>query len=334
MPQIEAQQLYKDLESGRYASLYFLHGDEPYLLNDITNRFRHGILPEGMDDFNLSSFYAADADINQVRDAVETLPMMCDRRLVILRECQDLTDKEWQILEPLFKTPVESTIFVLVGGKVDKRKKQLRLLMEIGDCVEFKKPYDNQVPAWIKHIAKNLEMQISNDAIHLLHRLVGSNLFDVESELQKLQDFVGSKDIRIEREHVEKVVDRVKEDSVFDLTRAIGESNRVQAIELVRHLLQQGQNEGGVISLIARHIRLLLLVKRGQDLGYTGNRLAEYSDVRPFFLEQYVKQNRTWTKDKLEHVLSHLHQTDRAFRSSKLSTQILLENLILKVCAQ
>lgn len=173
MALIDSQKFYRDLEKGQIAPIYFLFGDEPYLLNQCVERFQNAVLSECGLDFNYSLFYASDADVLVVRDAVETLPMMTPQRLVILKESQELTDKEWGQLEAIIENPVSSTVFVILASRIDKRKKHVRALLEVADCVEFKKPYDNQIPSWISHIAQSLGLSISNEAIHFLHRMVG-----------------------------------------------------------------------------------------------------------------------------------------------------------------
>lgn len=331
MALLDAQKFYRDLEKGTLAPLYFLFGEEPYLLNQSVERFKYSVLAEGAADFNYSLFYASDADISAVRDAVETLPMMASKRLVILKEAQELTDREWGVLEPVITSPVESTVFVILASRVDKRKKQIRLLLETADCVDFKKPYDNQIPGWVKYIAGSLGLEIAEDAILLLSKLVGSHLTEIETELRKLADFIGER-TRIEVADVAQVVSRSKEENVFDFTRAIGECDRVQALEHLVHLLDQGQSEVGIVSLLARHIRILLTVKRGQDQGLSGAKLAHYAQVPPYFLENYVHQSRLWTAKKLEQTLVVLSETDKALKSSPLSAHIWLENLVLKTC--
>ncbi|UYL09237.1 DNA polymerase III subunit delta [Bdellovibrio sp. SKB1291214] len=331
MALIDSQKFYKDLEKGNLAPMYFLFGEEPYLLNQSVDRFKYAVLTEGAIDFNYSLFYASDADIVQVRDAVETLPMMAPRRLVILKEAQELTDKEWAQLEPLIEEPVDSTCFVILASRVDKRKKQIRQLLDKADCVEFKKPYENQVPSWINYIAETLGLKISNDAIHLLHKLVGHHLTEIEAELKKLGEFVeGAR--RIEVSDVAQVVSRSKEESVFDFTKAVGMNDRVKALEYLVHLLDQGQNEIGIISLVARHIRILLAVKKGMDEGLHGAKLAHYAQVPPYFLENYAEQSRLWTAKKLEQTMVVLSETDKALKSSPLSSHIWLENMVLKTC--
>ena len=101
MPQLDDQKFYKELETKKFRPVYFLFGDEPYLLNQCINRFKFAVLDESAFDFNYSLFYSADADISQVKDTVETLPAFTSHRLVILKNLQDLKDAELLELLPL-----------------------------------------------------------------------------------------------------------------------------------------------------------------------------------------------------------------------------------------
>ena len=331
MPNIEAAHFYSQVDEGRCAPLYFLFGDEPYLLNQSLNRLRNSVVNEATADFNLNIYYAADSEISVIKDSVEMLAMMAPKRLVIVKEAQALTDKEWAALEPLFENPVDSTVFVLTASKIDKRKKSIRLLLEKAQTVEFKRPYENQIPTWINYIANLHEIELSEDSIHLLHKLVGSHLQEIDSEIRKLKDYIGPRK-RVEVADVSQVVSHVREETVFDLTRAIGENNRIKSLEMLVHLLDQGQNEVGIIAMIARHVRLLIKVKRGQEQGLFGAKLAQQVQVAPYFLNEYIEQGKAWSVSRLEDMLLLLDDTDKALKSSPLSSHIWLENLILKGC--
>ncbi|MEZ0391181.1 MAG: DNA polymerase III subunit delta [Pseudobdellovibrionaceae bacterium] len=336
MPQLDSQQFYnhveKSLESQVFPPLYFFFGEEPYLIQQAVNYLKVCALHGGAADFNFNSYYASDVEISQVRDEVETLPMMAPRRVVLLREVHDLTDKEWIELEPILETPVDSTVFILVGGKIDKRKKFYKHLYEQAIHVEFKKPFENQIPGWIRHICKGHELSISDEAIQLLHRLVGNQLTEIESEVVKLRDFLGER-THVELEDVAQCVSKKREENVFDLTERIAEGDRVQSLVQLVQLLDQGQNEIGIISLVARHMRILLLIKQGQEQNLAGQRLATFAQVPTYYLDDYVKQAKRWSVKKLEHCLLILAETDRALKSSPLSSHIWLENMILKTCS-
>ncbi len=311
--------------------LYFFYGEEAFLIDDAVLRVTELGLGEGLRDFNYTSFYGDDADPIAIRDAVETFPMMAETRVVVLKEAQDLSDKEWEQLMPVIENPVESCVFICTASKVDKRKKHIKRILETGVVVEFKRPYDNQIPDWIRTIAKRLKLKIENDAVTVLHQLVGSNLTDIHSELLKLGQYLGDSNV-ITADDVTKVVSRVRVDSVFELTDAIGSNDRGRALSNLANLIEHGQNEVGVLALVSRHVRILQLVNDGLKQGLSGQRLSQHAGVSPFFLKAYVEQSRHWNKTKIERTFRALLETDRALKSSQVSHPIWLENLIIQTC--
>lgn len=336
MPQLEPQQFYasieKALETQQFSPIYFIYGDEPYLIQQAVQYLKvcalHGISA----DFNFTSFFSSDADLTRVRDEVETLPMMAARRVVMLREVQDLSDKEWDILEPVLATPVESTVFILVGNKVDKRKKFFKLLYEQAKHIEFKKPFENQISGWIRHICKAHGLNISDEAVQLLHRLAGNQLTEIESEVKKLADYIGARK-DVELEDVAQCVSKKREENVFALTESIARGHRVESLIQLAQLLDQGQSEVGIVALVARHMRILLLIKQGIEMGLANQKLATFAQVPSYYLGDYVSQAKSWSVKKLESSLLVLAETDRALKSSPLSSHIWLENLIFKTCS-
>lgn len=329
---IDNQKFYKELESKNFKPVYFLFGDEPYLINQCVQRFKQLVLTESTMDFNYSLFYAGDADIMSIKDSVETLPVFTSHRLVIVKNVQDFKESELLELEPIITNQVESTVLVLFADKVDKRKKSIKTLLDHATCVEFKKPYPNQYPQWILYICKGQGLKISNEAIHRLHRLVGNNLSELESQIFRIQDYLGDK-TQIELADVNTVVSVSREESVFDFTDALGKKDRVSALEQLVNLLDQGQSEQSIIALVARHMRILLTVRTGLDQGIGGAKLASLAGVAPYFIENYCDQARLWSVAKIEDSLSVLHETDKALKSSPLSSHIWLENLVLKSCS-
>ena len=332
MPIVNDQKLYKDLEAKSLKPVYFLYGDEPYLLNQCINRFKNAVLTEATMDFNYSLFYAGDVHITQIKEAVETLPVFTSHRLVIVKNAHDLKDSDLQELESVITNQVDSTVLVLFAEKVDKRKKMIKTIFDHAVCVEFKKPYENQIPQWISHICKGINLKISTEAVHRLHRLVGNNLTELENQIFKIQDYIGERQ-NIELLDVNTVVSVSREESVFDFTKAIGQKDRVLALEQLVNLLDQGQNEVSIVMLVARHMRLLLTVRSGMDQGIGGAKLASLANVPTYYIESYCDQARIWPVKKIEDAIMVLHETDKALKSSPLSSHIWLENLVLKSCS-
>lgn len=329
MPLIESQKFYQDLEKGEISPLYFIYGEEPFLLKQAYHFLRASILQPHEFDFNFQIFYGEDLDLESLKDSLQTLPMMAVRRLVILKDADAMPDSAWEELFPFFETPIDSTVFAIFASKVDKRKKSIKTLLDRGTSLEFKKPYDNQIPSWIRYIAGLNEVQVDDEAIHEIHRRVGSHLLEIESALKKLKDFMG-KDSRLTLQHVLEALSITKEESVFRLIEALGHGDRAKSLEILVRVLDQDQNEVGLISLIARHFRLLYQLKRHQAAGVYGSKLAQALQIPPYFLNQYLDQGHFWTESQIEQILVILSETDRALKSSPVSAHIWLENLVLK----
>lgn len=336
MSQLEPKQLYqnieKELQDQIFSPIYFFYGEESYLINQAMQYLKVCCLHDGISDFNFSSYYAGDADLSRVRDEIETLPMMSTRRVVILKEVQDLSDKEWQELESVLQNPVSSTVLILTGTRVDKRKKSFKLLQEKAILTEFKKPFENQIPGWIRQICRAFELEISDEAAQLMHRFVGNQLSEIEAEIKKLFEYVGArKEIGIE--DVAQCVSKRKEENVFELATKIAQGNRLESFRQLVCLLENGQNEVGIVSLVARHLRLLLIIKQGIGMGLAGVKLAAFAQVPNYYLPDYISQSKSWSEKKLEEALLVLAETDKALKSSPLSSHLWLENLILRTCS-
>jgi DNA polymerase-3 subunit delta len=312
--------------------MYLFYGEEEFLVSEALQAVEDGVLGDGAKEFNFDVFQAKETPTPQILDVAETLPMMSSHRLVVVKGVDKWNEGDWETFENYIDNPSDMSVVVFIARSLDKRKKAHKRLLEKTVALEFKKPYDNQVPSWIHFIVKKEGLSIDNDAIMLLHQFVGSNLMEVQGEVQKLAQYIG------ERRHINvkdviEVVSKIKVQSVFDLARAIGESDKAQALLCLSHLLSHGQNEVGILALVSRHIRILRSVKNAQKEGLRGAQLAGKVGVSPYFLTEYENQAREWSDKKIERTFRALLDTDRALKSSPLSSHIWLENFVIQTCS-
>jgi DNA polymerase-3 subunit delta len=327
----DLRRLQQFLEKHPPGNLYLVYGEETYLINEAQKLIQETVLGDGVVDFNLDRLYTSEASPSQVRDIVETLPVMCERRCVIYKGVQTLKEKDWQQLMPILENPIDSCTLILIAEKVDKRKKFFKKISDEGTVVELKRPYDNQIPSWIDYIAFQNGVELDGDGIRLVHQMVGGNLTEVNNEMQKLKQYLGERR-RATNEDLLHVVSQVRVDSIFDLTNAIGRKDQAAALTYLANLLEHGESEVAALSLVLRHVRILATLKEGIKQGLSSPKLSAKAGVSNFFLNQYVNQAKLWTEDKIADTIETLHETDRAIKSSPVSSHIWLENFILQTC--
>ncbi|MCB0347503.1 MAG: DNA polymerase III subunit delta [Bdellovibrionales bacterium] len=331
MAQLTPNQVLTQLSQGRVLPVYYFYGDEMYLVQTLLAELQKVCLGEGPSDFNLDVFYYTETSAQHIIDTAETLPMFSPKRLVVVRQISELKAKDQDQLMQLIEKPIDTTCVVLVGKKMDARKKFFKTLIGQNAVVKFDPPSMSDVPSWVQKIAKEKGLTIDREAQDALIQMVGNSLTDIENEMQKLRQFVGDQ-ASVKLSDVKTVVSKHRMESVFDLTKSIAEQDLPRSLFFLANLLEQGENELGILALIARHVRILNLVKEGIKEGVTASQLAVRAGVPPYFINQYIGQARYWSEERLEHLHMALLLTDRALKSSPVSTSIWLENFVLKSC--
>ena len=134
-------QLFKTIKAGDIKPAYLFYGQETYVLNSALDALRKKLLPEGFEPLNQNIFEGA-ADVQSIIDAAETLPLMCDRRLVVLRDWTLLAGRGEggdvaRFIEWLDNIPDNCCLTFLQADAPDSRKKLTQALKTHAEWVEF-----------------------------------------------------------------------------------------------------------------------------------------------------------------------------------------------------
>ena len=78
----------KSLKNKDYKPVYFLTGEEPYYIDEISDYIEDNVLAEEERDFNLSIFYGGDSSMDEIISSAKRFPMMSERQVVIIKEAQ------------------------------------------------------------------------------------------------------------------------------------------------------------------------------------------------------------------------------------------------------
>ena len=151
---------------------------------------------------------------------------------------------------------------IFTAEAVDKRGKLFKIISELGVVHYFSTARGEAAQKEIlqKEAQKLLDgygKKLSPTAWIALGKKTGFELRRSMTELEKLISFVGERTL-VEKNDVEEVVGKTKEDSVFDLTTALSEKNQLAALAALRALLDQGTHHLIILTMIVREIRLLL----------------------------------------------------------------------------
>ena len=314
-------------------SLYFVIGQESFFISEIKKTFIKNIHSDSVPaEFNHDEVHAGEIAIEDILTLLETLPFMTEKRLVFCYKAEKFQNEDWENLKPFFSQTVESVVFVCFFEKKDARKKHFKIFKEkaVQLVAEPLRPWE--LGPWLDLLSKKEGLEFSSNSKSLFNNLLGTNLMEIQLELKKLKQYMGESKQILEKD-VMACTSRLKTDSVFELTEAIGTRDIPRALSALAYLLEQNQNELGALAMVARHIRSLSNLQQGERQKLSKAQLAHKAGISPYFLKNYLNQAQLWSEEQIHQTMEALYETDKALKSSPLSSHIWLENFILKVCS-
>jgi len=192
---------------------------------------------------------------------------------------------------------------------------------------------------WVVERAAKEAVKVDAEAARELVDALGADMMLVSNELEKLILFVGQKK-RITIGDVETMVLAAKQRSLYELTDAISSKDRVRALLVLDALLNSEEGEEaaiGHIYMLARTFRqmLVILEKNVRDSRTIWQALWQGFRVPPFAAEDVIRQARRYkSRRELSAALRLLARADLGLRSNPASKRLVLEKLVIDLCAE
>lgn len=325
-----------DFSGDKLDPIYLFASAEPLLVDRAVAAIRDAVVPEALRAFNLDAIDGKGASAARVLAAARTVPMMAERRLVLVREIAAMTAAEMNGLIEYLDDPCPSTVLVATASKVDRRLKFFAAAGKKGWLHELSAPRD--LAGWVAGEAAQRKVAIRPDAVRRLVDAVGADLARLALALDQLALYAGARAIAVD--DVDDLVADTRERSVFELTDAIGAADRPRALGAVAALVDQRQSPIGVVSMLARHIRQLSLYRAGHKSGMGKQELARLLGVPPFVVDKLGRQADRFPDASLDRAIAALSLTDRALKGEReaqktlgraLTDRLLLEDVVQRL---
>jgi len=304
------RKIVKEVRSGSFKPIYFLHGEESYFIDRVSEEIELHALQEHEKDFNLTILYGRDTDPDTVKDACLRYPMMAERQLVVLREAQTWRIDAFDKLESYFKNPTPTTVLVICykHKKADGRKTWLKDLGKKQVVFVSDKLKDEMLPDWIQKYVTFHKRRIGPVEAKLLADHLGSDLGKLTNEVEKLC-IVTDEGGTITGDLIERNVGISKDYNIFELQKAIGMRDHVKA-QRIAHFLANDKDSPLVLTvgLLSSYFGKLGIVHA--NAGKQQGELAAALKVPPFFVKDYANAARFYPPEKLREVQHLLRDTD------------------------
>lgn len=306
----EATKILSELKKGIFRPIYFLMGEEPYYIDQISDYIEEHALSDDEKAFNQMVLYGRDVSIDDIQSNAKRFPMMAQRQVVIVKEAQDLVRSIDKLLE-YTENPQPTTVLVICYKykKIAKNKKLYKSINKNGIIVEFKSLYENKVASWITGRLQENDYSISPKAAQMLVEFLGNDLNKIDNELQKLQ-LISEPGTTITPELIEENIGISKDFNNFELQNAIGVRDEMKAHRIINYFAQNQKDNPMVmtVSLLYSFFSKLLQYHGMNDKSQGA--VAKVLKVNPYFVKDYAVAARNYPMRKVSQIVSLLREAD------------------------
>lgn len=235
-------------------NLYLLYGAESYLTEQYARMIARQTVEPDFDAFNLQRFDGQSLPLEQLEEAVETLPMMADRKCVLVRD-MDVAAADSSRLISLIEQLPDSCVLVFWQMTLQPDKKKawkdfLAAAEKVGSVVEFGRKTEGDVVKLLVGGAKRRGCVLAPEDARYLVEQAGNDLQLLLNELDKLTALAGEGGT-ITRSLIDTAATKNLEARVFDLSKAILGRRPAVAYILLHQLAQQREEPVAVLGVLS-----------------------------------------------------------------------------------
>src|SRR3990172_10973057 len=248
--------------SGRFKGLnpspvYLFTGEERLFIDEGVRLVSARVLEDGIREFNCDILSATDIKSSNVISIAETLPVMTNCRVVVVKDIDSWASKEREGLISYINNPSPTTCLILTAAKLDKRERFANTIDKKGVMVLCQPLSKNQLGGWIRQEVKRSGKTINDDAAQMLSDMAGSDMMSLRNDIEKLTLYCMDKKT-ISLSDVTKVSNNIRSVSVFEVINAIFDRRLKDAILALKRALDEGEAPVKIFYFITREFRTML----------------------------------------------------------------------------
>jgi DNA polymerase-3 subunit gamma/tau len=255
-------------------------------------------------------------DIRNLIDQVRIPPQIGRYKIYIIDEVHMLSTSAFNAFLKTLEEPPSYAIFILA---TTEKHKILPTILSRCQVFNFNRIQTLDMVNHLKKIAKNENISVSDEALHLIARKADGGLRDALSLFDQLASFSNGE---ISYEKAIEMLSILDADTFFSFTDFIVNGETSKTLLLLDEILRNGFDGSLIIEGLTNHFRNLLVSKDPLT-----NSLLDVSDS---YKEKYIKQSNTLELSFLINAINLSNEADEKFRLSR-NPRLLIELTLLKL---
>ena len=262
-----------------------------------------------------------------VEDA-KTLPMFHEKKLIVAKGYDGLGKDDLDLLNEYAASPASVSVLVLLSQGSRKNRVKPAKSIKLVD-LDSGGNFDRE----IKRLAERLGMVLAPGTVGFIKTMLGEDMNLIRNELEKISLYregkktIGEKDLR-------GLMEKRSTENVFSLSTALSNKDLRGSLRILRELEKNREDPLSILYMIAWRFRQIFKVSQYLKEGESDEGIAKAiktSRGAVFYLKKSV---RNFRENDLGRILGLIEETDYGIKNSSGNNYILLEKLLLGICAR
>lgn len=276
----------------------------------------------------VDSLNTEDVKLNNVVDAVTTVPFLSSKRLVVIRYLGVQKDIASQI-DTILKRTADTTDLVFVETSLDKRGIYYKTLIKKADEVKKFDGLDGaSLTNWLTDDVADSGGEITRQSAQYLIDRVGTNQQLLSNDAEKML-LVSS---RIDNKLIDAMTHSSPHSSVFNMLDSIarGQANRVS--KLYDEQRAQGMEPQAILGMLVWQLFIMAnIVVAPKD---TPDIIAKRSKLSPFVVKKTMNMASNISKRQMVDLLDITIKADADIKTGKSKADVTVHNLLLELATR
>lgn len=289
-------------------------------------------------DLNVFHLDGVNMTLENFLETTLTLPFLGTKKLIIINNFlieNKSNELKKEVANNLDKIPKISTVVFVERGVPDMRSSLFKKLNQPKMAQKFDFSSPIRLGSWIEEEVAKEGGAILPEAKIKLQVFVGPDLWRLKNEIRKLVLYKKSRNSKgeaITPEDVEKMVAAENNSTIFNFIDALAQKDPKKALSILDGLIQSGEEEFYIFTMIIYQFRNLLLVSELLNENVALGNIASEAKLHPFVVRKNKEILRHYDPKKLIAIYQELQRFDYKIKSGILNLRLALDLLTAKLC--
>jgi DNA polymerase-3 subunit delta len=308
---------------------YLLTGSDRPKIARALRRLRERIGDDATEHLN-----ARDATAGEVIASCNSMGLFGGERLVIVEEPERWKAADVKEITGYLAAPAPSTVLALVAEEIKTDSPLAKAVAKNGQVLAYEVP-KRKLPEWVAEQFGRYGAKADPDACRALVEIVGDDLDELSSEVDKLATWAGGE--RVTVRDVEQMAAGRAETAIFSLTDAWGRRDVAGVLSSADAIMERSHRprSGELMRMVGSMVNHVGRVRRCQRLADEGVRPKDAAGrlkMHPFAAEKAFAQAANFSAEELGYAIIRLSELDAASKGgSRLPVDLELERALVDI---